>query len=87
LQACKSQAWRHPYDRARSATNARCVADPTGATAFTSLGARPVADLAVVSAGLTLLRAGHLSVTARDELQAGGGLVAQAGALRLRQLF
>lgn len=79
--------WRHQYDNSRTATNARFVADPSGATAFTSLGARPVLDLAVVSAGLTLLRANNLSVTARYELQAGGGLVAQAGTLRLRQLF
>ncbi len=79
--------WRHQYDNSRSATNARFVADPSGATAFTSLGAQPASDLALVTAGVTLLRANNLSVTARYELQVGGGLVAQAGTLRLRQLF
>ncbi|APD13636.1 hypothetical protein RO07_03950 [Pandoraea pulmonicola] len=79
--------WRHQYDNSRNATNARFVADPTGAAAFTSLSAHPVSDLAVVQAGLTLLRANNLSVTARYELQVGGGLVSQAGTLRLRQLF
>jgi outer membrane autotransporter protein len=80
-------AWRHDYDNTREQTAASFAADPTGQTSFTSLGVRPVADEAVVSLGVTLLRANNLSVTARYELNAGSGYLAQGGSLRLRQLF
>jgi outer membrane autotransporter protein len=79
--------WRHQYDNSLSATNAHFVGDPSGETAFTSLGPRSTSDLAMITAGVTLVRANNLSVTARYELQAGGGLVAQTGALWVRLLF
>jgi uncharacterized protein with beta-barrel porin domain len=37
--------------------------------------------------GVTLLHANNLSVSARYELEAGSGYLAQGGALRVRQLF
>jgi outer membrane autotransporter protein len=80
-------AWRHEYDNTRVQTAASFAADPTGQTSFTSLGASPVADEAVVSLGVTLLHANNLSVTARYELDAGSRYLAQGGSLRLRQLF
>jgi outer membrane autotransporter protein len=80
-------AWRHEYDNTRTQTTASFAADPTGQTSFTSLGASPVEDEAVVSLAVTLLHANNLSVTARYELDAGSGYLAQGGALRLRQLF
>ena len=80
-------AWRHEYNNTRVQTQASFAADPTGETAFTSTGARPVANAAVVSAGVTLLRANNLSLTARYTVGAGSGYVSQAGTLRLRQLF
>ena len=80
-------AWRHEYDNSRVQTQASFAADPTGATSFTSLGANPITNSAVVSAGVTPLRANNLSLTARYTVQAGSGYVSQAGSLRLRQLF
>ncbi|MFP6559041.1 autotransporter domain-containing protein [Paraburkholderia sp. B3] len=80
-------AWRHEYDNTRVTTQASYAAAPPGETSFTSLGASPVEDSVVMSLGMTLLRANNLSMTARYELQAGSGYVAQAGMLRLRQLF
>ena len=80
-------AWRHEYNNTRTQTHASFAADPTGQTSFTSLGASPVTDLAVLSAGVKLLRANNLSISARYSLQAGSGYVSHAGSLQLRQLF
>ncbi|WMD21635.1 autotransporter domain-containing protein [Achromobacter seleniivolatilans] len=79
--------WRHEFRNNKVLTNASFAGDPTGATAFTTVGASPVRDAALVSAGLTLLKSNNLSISARYELQAGSGFVSQAGGLRLRQLF
>ncbi len=80
-------SWVHEYDRARQVVGASFAADPTGQTAFTTVGATPVGDMADVSVGVTLLRAHNLSLSARYELQAGGGFVSQTGSLRLQQQF
>lgn len=79
--------WTHEYDHTRLATGASYAADPTGSTAFTTVGATPVADLADIQLGVTLLRASNLSLSARYEVQAGSHFVSQTGSLRLRQLF
>ncbi|WMD21634.1 autotransporter domain-containing protein [Achromobacter seleniivolatilans] len=79
--------WRHEFRNNKVLTNASFAGDPTGATAFTTVGASPVRDAALVSAGLTLLKSNNLSISARYELQAGSGFVSQAGGLRLRQMF
>jgi outer membrane autotransporter protein len=79
--------WRHEYESTRVSTVASYAAAPAGETSFSSLGASPVQDSVVMDLGVTLLRANNLSVSARYELQAGSGYVAQAGMLRLRQLF
>ena len=80
-------AWRHEYDNTRTSTTASFAADPSGETSFTTLGASPVNDMAVLSAGATLLRANNLSLTLRYEVQMGSGYLSQSGSLRLRQLF
>ncbi|KDB08393.1 outer membrane autotransporter barrel domain protein, partial [Burkholderia sp. lig30] len=79
--------WIHEYDQAKQVTAAGFAADPTGQTAFTTVGARPVSDLADVSLGVTLLRASNLSVSVRYELQAASGFLSQTGSVRLRQVF
>ncbi|MGV2293645.1 autotransporter domain-containing protein, partial [Trinickia sp. YCB016] len=63
--------WIHEYDQARQTTGAGFAADATGETAFTTVGATPVSNLADVSLGVTLVRASNLSISARYELQAG----------------
>lgn len=79
--------WIHEYDRARVTAAAGFAADTTGQTAFTTVGPTPVADLADVSLGVTLLRANNLTVSARYEVQAAPRFVSQTGILRLRQFF
>lgn len=79
--------WIHEYDRARVTAAASFAADTTGQTAFTTVGPTPVADLADVSLGVTLLRSNNLTVSARYEVQAAPRFVSQTGILRLRQFF
>jgi outer membrane autotransporter protein len=80
-------AWRHEYNNTNQLTNATFAGDLSGTNSFTVLGTSPVTNSAIFSAGVTLLRERNLSVTARYELQAGGGFLSQGGTLRLRQLF
>ncbi|WP_434717152.1 autotransporter domain-containing protein [Paraburkholderia sp. A2RO-4L] len=80
-------SWIHEYDQTRLATGASYAADPSGQTAFTTLGASPVSDLADIGIGATLVRSNNMSLTARYELQAGSHFVSQTGSLRLRKLF
>jgi outer membrane autotransporter protein len=79
--------WIHEYDHTAQVTGASFAADPTGQTAFTTVGAVPVSNLADLSLGVTLLKANNLSLSARYELQAARGFVSQTGTVRLRQLF
>jgi outer membrane autotransporter protein len=79
--------WIHEYDRAGQVTGASYAGDPTGQTAFTTVGAKTLSDLADVSLGVTLLRANNLSLSLRYELQAAPDFLSQTGTLRLRQLF
>ena len=80
-------AWRHEYvnDRARSTSS--FAGDPTGQTSFTSLGASPVQDSALLSIGLTLLKSNDLTLTVRYDGQMGGGYQSNAGSVRVRKLF
>lgn len=80
-------AWRHQYRNRKTLNTAGFAADPTGQTAFTTVGAAPVRDSALVSAGLTLHSSDTLSLSARYDLQAGGGFTSHAGGLRLRKQF
>jgi outer membrane autotransporter protein len=79
--------WVHEYNHDRALTGASFAADPLGETAFTTLGASPVSDLADLTLGVTLVNASNLSVTARYEMQAGSHFISHTGAIRLRQLF
>lgn len=79
--------WRHEYRNKKTLTNASFAGDPTGQTAFTTVGAAPVRDSALVSAGLTLHSSDTLSLSARYDLQTGGGFTSHAGGLRLRKAF
>lgn len=78
--------WIHEFVNTRQVTSAAYAA-AASETAFTTVGASPVSDLADLSLGATLLRANNLSLTARYELQAGSGFISHTGTIRLRQLF
>ena len=79
--------WRHEYGNAQQRINASFAADPTGETGFTTTGASPAADMGVLSAGVTLLRANNLSLTARYTLQAAPHFVSHTGGVRLQMAF
>ena len=79
--------WRHEYGNAQQRIHASFAADPTGETGFTTVGASPAADMGVLSAGVTLLRANNLSLTARYTLQAAPHFVSHTGGVRLKLAF
>jgi outer membrane autotransporter protein len=79
--------WIHEYDHAKQTTGASFAGDPTGQTAFTTVGMTPISDFADLSLGVTLVRANNLSLTVRYELQVGSGFVSNTGILRLQQQF
>jgi outer membrane autotransporter protein len=79
--------WTHEYDHTRVVTGASYAADPTGQTAFTTVGATPVSDLMQLSLAVTLLRSNTMSLIGRYDLQAGSQFLSQTGSLQLRQLF
>jgi uncharacterized protein with beta-barrel porin domain len=76
--------WIHEFDHTAQATGASFVADPPGQTAFTTVGATPVQDLADLSLGVTSPRANNLSLSVRYEVPAGGGFVSQTGSVCVR---
>jgi len=79
--------WVHEFNHNPAVTSASFAADPSGQTAFTTVGATQVSNLADLTLGVTLLRANNLSLSARYELQLAKGFVSQTGSLRLRQQF
>lgn len=79
--------WLHQYNDDASGVTARYAADPVGETAFTSFGAKPIADMADLTLGATLLSADDLSVTTRYGVQLAPEYTNQTLSLRLRQLF
>lgn len=79
--------WIHEFVNSRAVTGASYAGDVTGETAFTTVGASPVRDLADFALGATLVRSSRLSLTLRYEVQAGSRFVSQTGSLRLQQRF
>ncbi|MFJ9449149.1 autotransporter domain-containing protein [Herbaspirillum sp. NPDC101397] len=76
--------WRHEYRGGRTHAGASFAADSTGSTAFVTQGAAPVADIGVLTLGMTLLQGKQLNLTARYTLESGGGYRAQTGSLQAR---
>jgi len=76
--------WRHEYRGGRAHAGASFAADSTGSTAFVTQGAAPIADLGVLTLGMTLLQGKQLNLTARYTLESGGGYKAQTGSLQAR---
>ncbi|HTH95249.1 MAG TPA: autotransporter domain-containing protein [Rhodocyclaceae bacterium] len=79
--------WVHEYVNTRQTTTASFLADPSGQTAFSTMAASPVTDMADISVGVALLKANNLSISARYAIQAAHGFVAQTGIIRLQQRF
>jgi outer membrane autotransporter protein len=79
--------WRHEYSDTRLQSVANFAADTTGATTFTTQGAKPVKDTGVLSLGATLLRNDKLTLSANYTLEQGGGYSSQTGSLLARWRF
>jgi outer membrane autotransporter protein len=78
--------WIHEYNTSPQATSAGFSIDPSS-TAFTTYGASPIANMADVALGVTLIKANNLSVSARYEVQAARGFFAQTGFVKLQMKF
>lgn len=79
--------WLHQYNDGRTGVTAQYAGDPLGETAFTSFGAKPIADIADLTVGATLMSSDDFSVTARYGAQLAPNYTNQTLSLRLRQLF
>lgn len=80
-------AWRHEFVDSRQRTNASFAADSASLTAFTTRGAKPVVDSAVIGVGVTLLKADELTVSLRSDTEVADRYIAETGLLRVRVNF
>jgi outer membrane autotransporter protein len=76
--------WRHEFQNSRLNTAASFAADPSGATSFTTVGAKPVRNTGVMMLGAALARSKNLSLSANYTLEAGPGYHSQTADMRLR---
>ncbi|WP_248746747.1 autotransporter domain-containing protein [Pseudomonas sp. MWU12-2037] len=79
--------WRHEYHDKGLQSVANYAADTSGATSFTSAGAKPVADTGVLTLGITLLHSENLSLGAKYTLEAANGYTANTGDVQVRWQF
>lgn len=79
--------WRHEYLNSRLQTSASFAADPSGSTAFTNSGAKPVSDTASLALGATLRKTEQLALSARILYDAAPGFQSLGGNIALRYLF
>jgi outer membrane autotransporter protein len=79
--------WRHEYQDTRLQSVSNFAADTSGATSFSSPGAKPVDDTGVLALGVTLLRSNTLSLSAKYTLEAASGYAANTGDMQVRWNF
>ena len=79
--------WRHEYHDNGLQSVANYAADTSGATSFTSAGAKPVADTGVLTLGVTLLHSENLSLGVKYTLEAANGYTANTGDVQARWNF
>ncbi|WP_218179700.1 autotransporter family protein [Pseudomonas gingeri] len=79
--------WRHEYHDNGLQSVANFAADTSGATSFTSPGAKAIADTGVLALGVTLLRSENLSLGAKYTLEAANGYTANTGDVQVRWNF
>ncbi|MDR7283081.1 outer membrane autotransporter protein [Pseudomonas corrugata] len=79
--------WRHEYQDTRLQSVSNFAADTSGATSFSSPGAKPVDDTGVLALGVTLLRSNTLSLSAKYTLEAASGYTANTGDMQVRWNF
>lgn len=79
--------WTHQYNGGGTSTTASYVADTTGATDFTIVGATPERNIGELRLGANLLRSDNMSISLRYDLQVASSYLSQALSLRLRKSF
>ncbi|MDB5981086.1 MAG: autotransporter, partial [Pseudomonas sp.] len=79
--------WRHEYRDNALQSVANYAADTSGATSFTTTGAKAIKDTGVMTVGLTLVRSHNLSVGAKYTLEAASGYNASTGDVQVRWDF
>jgi len=79
--------WRHEYIDSRLQTTASFAADSSGATGFTSVGATPLRDSAVLALGATLVKTQRLSFSGRLQFDSGASYAAESVELTMRYRF
>ncbi|NMZ70688.1 outer membrane autotransporter barrel domain-containing protein [Pseudomonas peli] len=79
--------WRHEFREAGLQSVANYASDTSGATNFTTTGAKLVEDTGVMKLGVTLIRSQSLSLSANYTLEAASGYTANTGDLQARWEF
>lgn len=80
--------WQHELRNTRLQTTARYVADATGGTSFTSQGAKPQRDVAVLTLGTMLAKSEQLTLSGQLQINSGDNSYREYGAnLMLRYRF
>ncbi|NWB49659.1 autotransporter outer membrane beta-barrel domain-containing protein [Pseudomonas gingeri] len=79
--------WRHEYHDNGLQSVANFAADTSGATSFSSPGAKAIADTGVLALGVTLLHSENFSVGAKYTLEAANGYTANTGDVQARWNF
>uniref|UniRef100_UPI001C57807F autotransporter family protein n=1 Tax=Pseudomonas sp. UMAB-08 TaxID=1365375 RepID=UPI001C57807F len=79
--------WRHEYHDKGLQSVSNYAADTSGATSFTTTGAKTIADTGVLALGVTLMRSQNLSVGAKYTLEAASGYAANTGDVQVRWDF
>ena len=80
-------SWRHEYQDTRLQSVSNFAVDTSGATSFSSPGARPVDDTGGLVLGVTLLRSGTLSLSTKYTLEAASRYTANTGDMQVRWDF
>ncbi|MFJ2367269.1 autotransporter domain-containing protein [Pseudomonas sp. NPDC087697] len=79
--------WRHEYHDTGLQSVANFAADSSGATSFTSPGAKAIDDTGVLALGVTLLHSENLSLGVKYTLEAASGYTANTGDVQVRWNF
>jgi outer membrane autotransporter protein len=79
--------WRHEYRDNGLQSVANFAADTSGATSFTTTGAKAIADTGVMSLGVKLMQSQNLSVGVEYTLEAASGYAANTGDVQVRWDF
>jgi len=79
--------WRHECRDNGLQSVANFAADTSGATSFTTAGAKAIADTGVMALGVKLMQSQNLSIGAKYTLEAASGYASNTGDVQVRWDF